>query len=169
MFQVRVVRIHEPVQLSGKEVYLPFIKGSLYPPSIQAAAPVGIRVYGNTAALPDSFLYNPHQDKGNHTDKKVRRDMFRCTYIKGRVSRSLFITRNWSSICVRPWYFSITSAHSWSIPKWRSGNSPGSFYIQPPSRSPQMLWFLKNRGFPRSSHWHILFWRASAGFWIEGR
>ena len=83
MFQVRVVRIHKPVQISGKEVYLPFIKGSLYPPSIQAAAPVGIRVYGNTAALPDSFLYNPHQDKGNHTDKKVRRDMFRCAYIKG--------------------------------------------------------------------------------------
>ena len=83
MFQVRVVRIHEPVQISRKEVYLPFIKGGLYPPGIQAAAPVGIRVYGNTAALPDSFLYDPHQDKGNHTDKKVRRDMFRCAYIKG--------------------------------------------------------------------------------------
>ena len=81
--QVRVICVHEPVQISGKEVYLPFVKGSLDSPSIQAAAPVGIRIYVHTAAVPNPLLYHPHHNKGDHTDQKVRCDMFRGLYING--------------------------------------------------------------------------------------
>lgn len=81
--RVRVICVHELVQVFGKEVYLPFIKGSLDPLGIQHAAPVGIRVRGHTAAVPDSLLYDPHYDKGDRTDKKVCRDMLRGTHIRG--------------------------------------------------------------------------------------
>lgn len=94
-------------------VHFPAVQSRLNSAAAEARSPDSFLILRIFVRVEDPFLNYAQQNQRNHTNEQMRLDVFRRANVNRADRQGPFISRNGSSICVRPWYLSVhpTSAY----------------------------------------------------------